>query len=122
MRFFRVPLLARIIPSSYQEALLPYAILLVALSLSIAGSQSAGAQAVSGDSSTENADFDIKRVGIIDISAVLRASEATEKVRLLLDGKRSEFKEEFAQKEAELVIKEQELQSKRDVMSQDAYR
>jgi Skp family chaperone for outer membrane proteins len=120
MRFFRVPLLAKIIPSSYQEALRPCAILLVALSLSIAGLQSAGAQAVSGDSSAENADFDIKRVGTIDISAVLRASEATEKVRLLLDGKRSEFKEEFAQKE--LVIKEQELQSKRDVMSQDAYR
>ena len=122
MRFFRVTLLVRFIPSSYQEALLLCAILLVALSLSIAGLQSAGAQAVSGDSSAENADFDIKRVGTIDISAVLRASEATEKVRLLLDGKRSEFKEEFAQKEAELVIKEQELQSKRDVMSQDAYR
>ena len=121
MRFFRVPLLAKIIPSSHQEALRPYAILLVALSLSIAGLQSAGAQDVSGDSSAENTDFDIKRVGTIDISAVLRASEATEKVRLLLDGKRSEFKEEFAQKEAELVIKEQELQSKRDVMSQDAY-
>ena len=121
MRFFRVTLLVRFIPSSYQEALLLCAILLVALSLSIAGLQSAGAQAVSGDSSAENADFDIKRVGTIDISAVLRASEATEKVRLLLDGKRSEFKEEFAQKEAELVIKEQELQSKRDVMSQDAY-
>jgi outer membrane protein len=43
-------------------------------------------------------------------------------VRWLLDGKRAEFKEEFAQKEAELVLKEQELQSKRDIMSQDAYR
>ena len=44
------------------------------------------------------------------------------KVRRLIDGKRAEFKEEFAQKEAELVLKEQELQSKRDIMSQDAYR
>jgi Skp family chaperone for outer membrane proteins len=97
----------------------------LALFLSGAGLQSAAAQVTIGDVSTENAgnsDFDIRRVGTIDISAVLRASEATEKVRRLLDGKRAEFKEEFAQKEAELVLKEQELQSKRDIMSQDAYR
>ena len=100
-------------------------VLFLALFLSSAGLQSAAAQVTTGDVSTENADnsdFDIRRVGTIDISAVLRASEATEKVRRLLDGKRAEFKEEFAQKEAELVLKEQELQSKRDIMSQDAYR
>ncbi len=100
-------------------------VLFLPLFLSGAGLQSAAAQVTIGDVSTENAgnsDFDIRRVGTIDISAVLRASEATEKVRRLLDGKRAEFKEEFAQKEAELVLKEQELQSKRDIMSQDAYR
>ena len=100
-------------------------VLFLALFLSGAGLQSAASQVTIGDVSTENAgnsDFDIRRVGTIDISAVLRASEATEKVRRLLDGKRAEFKEEFAQKEAELVLKEQELQSKRDIMSQDAYR
>ena len=100
-------------------------VLFLALFLSGAGLQSAAAQVTIGDVSTENAgnsDFDIRRVGTIDISAVLRASEATEKVRRLLDGKRAEFKEEFARKEAELVLKEQELQSKRDIMSQDAYR
>ena len=100
-------------------------VLFLALFLSGAGLQSVAAQVTIGDVSTENAgnsDFDIRRVGTIDISAVLRASEATEKVRRLLDGKRAEFKEEFAQKEAELVLKEQELQSKRDIMSQDAYR
>ena len=100
-------------------------VLFLALFLSGAGLQSAAAQVTIGDVSTEtagNSDFDIRRVGTIDISAVLRASEATEKVRRLLDGKRAEFKEEFAQKETELVLKEQELQSKRDIMSQDAYR
>jgi len=100
-------------------------VLFLPLFLSGTGLQSAAAQVTIGDVSTENAgnsDFDIRRVGTIDISAVLRASEATEKVRRLLDGKRAEFKEEFAQKEAELVLKEQELQSKRDIMSQDAYR
>jgi outer membrane protein len=101
------------------------AALILVLFLSGAGLQSAAAQVTTGDVSTENADnsdFDIRRVGTIDILAVLRAAEATEKVRRLLDGKRAEFKEEFAQKEAELVLKEQELQSKRDIMSQDAYR
>ena len=101
------------------------AALSLVLFLSAAGLQSAAAQVTTGDVLTENADnsdFNIRRVGTIDISAVLRASEATEKVRRLLDGKRAEFKEEFAQKEAELVLKEQELQSKRDIMSQDAYR
>ena len=100
-------------------------VLFLALFQSGAGLQSAAAEVTKGDVSVENAgnsDFDIRRVGTIDISAVLRASEATEKVRRLLDGKRAEFKEEFAQKEAELVLKEQELQSKRDIMSQDAYR
>ena len=100
-------------------------VLFLALFLSGAGLQSAASQVTIGDVSTENAgnsDFDIRRVGTIDISAVLRASEATEKVRRLLDGKRAEFKEKFAQKEAELVLKEQELQSKRNIMSQDAYR
>ena len=100
-------------------------VLFLALFLSGAGLQSAASQVTIGDVSTENAgnsDFDIRRVGTIDISAVLRASEATEKVRRLLDGKRAEFKEEFAQKETELVLKEQELQSKRNIMSQDAYR
>ena len=100
-------------------------VLFLPLFLSGTGLQSAAAQVATGDVSTENADnsdFDIRRVGTIDISAVLRASEASEKVRRLLDGKRAEFKEEFAQKEAALVLKEQEVQSKRDIMSQDAYR
>ena len=96
-------------------------VLFLPLFLSGAGLQSAAAQVTTGENAN-NSDFDIRRVGTIDISAVLRASEATEKVRRLLDGKRAEFKEEFAQKEAELVLKEQELQSKRDIMSQDAYR
>ncbi|MDC3286836.1 OmpH family outer membrane protein [Alphaproteobacteria bacterium] len=122
MRFLKVSLLSKISYPPYQGNVRGCAILLLVLLLSIGGLQSADSQAVSGDGVSENADFDIKRVGTIDISAVLRASEATEKVRMLLDGKRAEFKEEFAQKEAELVLKEKELQSKREVMSQDAYR
>ncbi|MDG1030067.1 MAG: hypothetical protein P8P76_04495, partial [Alphaproteobacteria bacterium] len=100
---------------SKQSAAL-FLVLFFALFLFGVGLQSTAAQVTTGDVLTENADnsdFNIRRVGTIDISAVLRASEATEKVRRLLDGKRAEFKEEFAQKEAELVLKEQELQSKR---------
>ena len=132
MRSPEMSLLSNIIGRLYLEATQPgrhsaalSLVLFLALFLSGTGPQSATAQVTTGDVSTENvgnSDFDIRRVGTIDISAVLRASEATEKVRRLLDGKRAEFKEEFAQKEAELVLKEQELQSKRDIMSQDAYR
>ncbi len=74
---------------------------------------------------TETEDFtqhNISRVGIIDISSVLRASKATEKVRVLLDGKREEFQREFSVKETELLSREKDLQSKRQLMSDNAYR
>ena len=74
---------------------------------------------------TETNDFsqhNISRVGTIDISSVLRASKATEKVRVLLDGKREEFQKEFSVKETQLLSREKGLQSKRQVMSDDAYR
>lgn len=74
---------------------------------------------------TETNDYsqhNINRVGTIDISSVLRASEATEKVRVLLDGKREEFQREFSFKETQLLSREKDLQSKRQVMSDNAYR
>jgi outer membrane protein len=122
MRFLKVFALSEIFYPLYQGRVRSCCILLLAVSLSIGGLKRADAQAVSVDEASENADFDIQRVGTIDISAVLRAAEATKKVRMLLDGKRAEFKEEFSQKEADFVLKEQDLQSKRDVMSQDDYR
>ena len=69
----------------------------------------------------DGAIFSVKRVGIIDLSEVLRQSQAIINVRDLLDAKRSEFQEQFAAREVELLSREKSLKSKRDVMSKDAY-
>ena len=74
-------------------------------------------QADEGDGSL----FSIERVGIIDMSEVLRQSQATINVRDLLDKKRAEFQEQFAAREVELLSREKSLKSKRDVMSKEAY-
>ena len=65
--------------------------------------------------------FSVERVGIIDLSEVLRQSQATINVRDLLDEKRAEFQEQFAAREVELLSREKSLKSKRDIMSKEAY-
>ena len=65
--------------------------------------------------------FSIERVGIIDLSEVLRQSQATINVRDLLDEKRAEFQEQFAAREVDLLSREKSLKSKRDIMSKEAY-
>ena len=79
-----------------------------------------GTFAQQADESDET-NFSVERVGIIDLSEVLRQSKATINVRDLLDEKRSEFQEQFAAREVELLSREKSLKSKRDVMSKEAY-
>ena len=79
-----------------------------------------GTFAQQADESDET-NFSVERVGIIDLSEVLRQSKATINVRDLLDEKRSEFQELFAAREVELLSREKSLKSKRDVMSKEAY-
>ena len=74
-------------------------------------------QADEGDGTT----FSVERVGIIDLSEVLRQSQAITNVRDLLDEKRAEFQEQFAAREVELLSREKSLKSKRDIMSKEAY-
>lgn len=81
------------------------------------GSQGLAQQADGPDGSV----FVIERVGTIDLVEVLRQSQATDSVRVLLDEKRAQFQEEFAAREVELMAREKELQSKRDIMSKDAF-
>ena len=69
----------------------------------------------------DEANFSVERVGIIDLSEVLRQSQATINVRDLLDEKREEFQEQFAAREVELLSREKSLKSKRDIMSKEAY-
>ena len=79
-----------------------------------------GTFAQQADESDET-NFSVERVGIIDLSEVLRQSQATMNVRDLLDEKRAEFQEQFAAREVELLSREKSLKSKRDIMSKEAY-
>ena len=92
-------------------------IILVSALFSLAGLGTFAQQVGEGD----GAIFSVKRVGIIDLSEVLRESQATIDVRNLLDEKRSEFQKQFAAREVELLSREKSLKSKRDVMSIEAY-
>ncbi len=69
----------------------------------------------------DETNFSVERVGIIDLSEVLRQSRATMNVRNLLDEKRAEFQEQFAAREVDLLSREKSLKSKRDIMSKEAY-
>ena len=70
---------------------------------------------------SDETNFSVERVGIIDLSEVLRQSQATINVRDLLDEKRAEFQEQFAAREVQLLSREKSLKSKRDIMSKEAY-
>ena len=70
---------------------------------------------------SDETNFSVERIGIIDLSEVLRQSQATINVRDLLDEKRAEFQEQFAAREVELLSREKSLKSKRDIMSKEAY-
>ena len=66
--------------------------------------------------------YNVGRVAIVNIERVLRDAMATERVRLLLDNKREEFQNDFATREASLLQIEKDLQSKRTLLSEEAYR
>ena len=70
---------------------------------------------------TDDAIFTIERVGTIDLVEVLRQSTATSRVRALLDEKRAQFQEEFSAREIDLMAREKDIQSKRDLMSAEAF-
>ena len=44
--------------------------------------------------------FSVQRVAVIDLARIIRESEATERVRALLDIKSEEFQKEFAENDA----------------------
>ena len=66
--------------------------------------------------------YNVGRVAIVNIERVLRDAMVTERVRLLLDNKREEFQNDFATREASLLQIEKDLQSKRTLLSEEAYR
>ena len=66
--------------------------------------------------------FKLERIAVVNIDEVLRDAKATERVRALLDEKREEFQNDFATREASLLQIEKDLQSKRTLLSEEAYR
>ncbi len=66
--------------------------------------------------------FKLEKVAVVNIDKVLRDARATERVRALLDEKREEFQNDFATREASLLRIERDLQSKRTILSEEAYR
>lgn len=80
--------------------------------------------AFSNDSSLSQVQdkFQLQRLAVVNIDKVLRDAKATERVRELLDDKREEFQNDFATREASLLRIEKELQTKRTILSEEAYR
>ena len=65
--------------------------------------------------------MEVKRIALVDISGVLRAADANNRVRELLDGQREKFQEEFRAIEVNLQQSERDLLAKRELMAKDKY-
>ena len=65
--------------------------------------------------------MEVKRIALVDIGAVLRAADANNRVRELLDGQRAKFQEEFRAIEVDLQRSERDLLAKRELMAKDEY-
>ena len=79
--------------------------------------------AVAGSAHAQEAgdEMIVRRIGLIDLEGVLRASKGTAKVRDLLDNQRKLFQQEFAEREADLQKTERELMTQRELLSEDAF-
>jgi Skp family chaperone for outer membrane proteins len=65
--------------------------------------------------------MEVKRIALVDISGVLRAADANNRIRELLDGQRAKFQEEFRAIEVNLQQSERDLLAKRELMAKDEY-
>ena len=65
--------------------------------------------------------MEVKRIAVVDIGGVLRAADANNRVRELLDGQRAKFQEEFRAIEVDLQQSERDLLAKRELMAKDEY-
>ena len=65
--------------------------------------------------------MEVKRIALVDLDGILRAADANNRVRELLDGQRAKFQEEFRAIEVNLQQSERDLLAKRELMSKDEY-
>ena len=73
---------------------------------------------VAQDTTTQDVDLNVKRIGLVDIEGVLRSAVASEKVRKLLDEQREKFQQEFNEVEKQLQDTERDLTLKQGVISE----
>ena len=65
--------------------------------------------------------MEVKRIALVDLDGIVRAADANNRVRELLDGQRAKFQEEFRAIEVNLQQSERDLLAKRELMSKDEY-
>ena len=63
----------------------------------------------------------VKKIAVVDLDGVLRAADANNRVRVLLDGQRSKFQAEFRAVEIDLQQSERDLIGKRDLLEKKEY-
>ena len=89
------------------------------------GSVMCGSAMVSAQTTTASVDtapsMEVRRIGLADLSGVLRAADANVKVRDILDVQRKKFQSEFSKVETELQQTERDLMSKRELLSVEEY-
>ena len=75
------------------------------------------------DATTPEAEksMEVKRIALVNLDGVLRAADANNRVRELLDGQRAKFQEEFRAIEVDLQQSERDLLAKRELIAKDEY-
>ena len=63
----------------------------------------------------------VKNIAVVDLDGILRAADANNRVRKLLDGQRSKFQEQFRAVEIDLQQSEINLVGKRDSITKEEY-
>ena len=61
--------------------------------------------------------MEVKRIALVDLDGVLRAADANNRIRELLDGQRAKFQDEFRAIEVDLQQSERDLLAKRELMA-----
>ena len=69
----------------------------------------------------ETHSVEVKNIAVVDLNGVLRAADANNRVRELLDGQRSKFQEEFRAVEVNLQQSERDLIGRRELIEKDRY-
>ena len=65
--------------------------------------------------------MEVKRIALVDLDGILRAADANNRIRELLDGQRAKFQDEFRAIEVELQQSERDLLAKRELMAKEDY-